>query len=166
MPVRRAVAAATFPLLLLVSACSGGEEAPDRPAYAEQGGRAGAERFAGYWADTLERASLTGNTKRLRSLSTPACATCTGFADQIDAIYGDGGSVRTGGYDLTSVVPERGSDGETFRLMLTLVVEPQTVVRSRNAEPEKFTGGERNYRMILKPRSSDQGWVVQRLSAR
>ena len=111
-------------LLLLVSAvcclslaaCGGGGDAkasskssgPDIPAYAKTNDERGAQKFAQYWIDTLNAATVSGDTKKLRSLQKKSCDLCTKFANRLDSIYGAGGHVESKGFTVKSVISEAG----------------------------------------------------------
>jgi hypothetical protein len=70
-------------LLLLVSlacafaltSCGNGDDAkassgPDIPAYAKTNDDRGAQKFAQYWIETLNEATTSGDTKKLKTLQT------------------------------------------------------------------------------------------------
>ena len=104
--------AVSLALVLGLSACSSSDEDPpasDRPEFAQEPGQEGAERFAGYWVETLNRATDSGDTETLRTLASPECTSCEDFAQQLDTIYEDGGRVESDGWEITTIVPEAGA---------------------------------------------------------
>jgi hypothetical protein len=166
--VSRTAAAASVVLLLSLTAC-GGEDEPtatesDVPAFADNEGPAGAEQFVGFWTDTLNRATTSGDTEELRSLSADACQACGDFATQLDQIYAAGGRVESDGWEITKVVPEAGATDNEVGLLVTYTVSPQKVYQSEDAKAKKFKGGNQGFRFHL---IRDQGeWQVHDLSPR
>ena len=161
-------AAASVVLLLFLTAC-GGEDGPtsaesDVPAFADNEGAAGAEQFVGFWTDTLNQATTSGDTEQLKSLATDACKACGDFASQLDQIYAAGGRVESGGWEINKVVPEAGATEDEVGLLVTFTVPPQRVYQSEDAKAQKFEGGNQGFRFHL---VREQGeWQVQDLSPR
>src|SRR5512139_1381268 len=98
--IRRTAALSATLLLALtgLSACSGDDAdtvAEARPSYANQSGEPGAEKFAGYWVDQVNKATSTGETKGLKSLGLVGCDLCSDFPKQVDQIYAAGGRVES-----------------------------------------------------------------------
>jgi hypothetical protein len=110
--------AALAVLVLALTGCASGSESPaaepstpsssapqnpppsDVPAYAQNGGRAGAEQFVGYWVYTLNQAFATGDIEQLAALSAPTCRMCADYAMGIDKIYDGGGHVESEGWEI------------------------------------------------------------------
>ena len=157
-------------LLLTLTACGGGDEstgdevADARPAYANQEGREGAEKFAGYWVDEINEATSTGETEQLRSLGLDSCGACTDFPNQLDQIYDAGGRVESEDWELDQVVPESGSDEERVGMLLTVKVPPQKVYATDDAKAQEFAGGDQRFRMIVE--RVDEHWMIKDLSPR
>lgn len=169
----RPLAALTAALLLSLTACSGSDEpAADEtsggesgaPAYADNPGEAGAEQFVGFWADTLNEATTSGETDELKSLATDECQACSDFAGQLDGIYAAGGSVESAGWTVNRVVPEAGATDDEVGLLVTFAVSPQTVVESEGAKAQEFEGGNQGFRFHLV--REDGTWQVQDLTPR
>lgn len=165
------VSALSLSVVLALPACSASdtteEPAPatlDRPAYADEEGPSGAEAFAGYWIDTLNEATTSGETERFRSLSTDACVTCSDFADQLDGIYSSGGRVESDGWDVGSVVLEAGASDEMVGMLVTVDVSAQRVFDSADAKAQRYEGGTQAFRFEIIRRDDD--WFVDDLSAR
>ncbi len=164
------LAAVSLALVIGLSGCgsssSGAADADvsERPAYADNAGRAGAEQFADYWVETLNEATDTGNTKTFRSLAAPECTACSDFADQLDTIYDEGGHVETDGWSLDKVVPEAGATDDEVGLLLTVDVAPQKVFADKNAKPQTFKGGKQAFRLHVE--RTDGDWHVTELSPR
>ena len=57
------------------------------PAYVTTNDEKGAQNFARYWIDTLNKATTSGDTKKLKKLQKASCTTCADFAKQLDDIY-------------------------------------------------------------------------------
>ncbi len=169
--IARLTAAAAV-LALALTGCGGSDDTPaagkpgrtDIPAYAQNEGRAGAEQFVGYWVNTLNKATENGNIKKLVSLSEPTCRMCGSYAMGIDEIYDAGGHVESEGWDVREITHEGGgSDGRRV-LVVKVQQAPQKVYTSKGAKPEKFTGGERMYRMVLSRKGAT--WTVEDLAPR
>jgi hypothetical protein len=167
----RVLPALTAVLLLASTAACGSDDpadtqdtAAERPAYADNAGEAGAEQFVGFWTDTLNKATTSGETKELRSLADDECTACTDFAGQLDKIYADGGHVESNGWSINKVVPEAGATDDEVGLMVTFDVSPQTVYVKKNAKPQEFPGGTQGMRFHLVRDGGD--WAVQDLSPR
>ena len=162
----RIAAALSAVLLLSLAACGGDDEptADEVPAYADNAGEAGAEQFVGYWTDTLNTATASGETEDLKALASPECQACTDFATQLDQIYAGGGHVESGGWEINKIVPEAGATDDEVGLLVTFAVSPQKVFESEDAKPQKFEGGNQGFRFHL---VRDEGtWQVQDLTPR
>ena len=167
--IRRLAALSAALLLALtgLTACSGGDSdtvAQARPDYANQTGEAGAEKFAGYWVDQINKATTTGETKGLKSLGLDGCEVCTDFPKQVDSIYEAGGRVESADWTIKSVVPEAGATDKQVGMLITVNVPPNTVYAEDGAKPQKFPGGDQRFRMIV-VRQSDH-WMIKELSPR
>ena len=162
----RIAAALSAVLLLSLAACGGDDEptADEVPAYADNAGEAGAEQFVGYWTDTLNTETASGETEDLKALASPECQACTDFATQLDQIYADGGRVESEGWEINKIVPEAGATDDEVGLLVTFAVSPQKVFESEDAKPQKFEGGNQGFRFHL---VRDEGtWQVQDLTPR
>jgi hypothetical protein len=157
-------------LLLAVTGCSdstplsGDSVAEARPAYANQEGPDGAEQFAGYWVDVINKATATGKTEQLKSLGLKSCDTCTDFAQHLDQVYGAGGRVETDDWTIESVIPEAGATDKRVGMLVAVNVPPNKVYANDDAKPQKFRGGNQRFRMIVL-RKGDH-WMIQDLSPR
>lgn len=163
------IAAISVALLLSLTAC-GGEEQPstqsenDVPAFADNPGQAGAEQFVGFWTDTLNEATTSGDTKQLKTLAADACKACGEFAAQLDRIYAAGGHVESDGWEIEEIVPEAGGTENEVGLLVTFQVAPQDVYKSEDAEVETFDGGRQGFRFHLVREQTE--WQVHDLSPR
>jgi hypothetical protein len=163
--VKSRAAALIAALLLALTACGGGDSVAEaRPDYANQPGRDGAEKFAGYWVDQINKASSTGKTDPLKALGLPACQTCTDFANHLDDVYGAGGRVESDDWTLKSVVPEHGATDQRVGMLLTVTVPPNKVYASEDGKAQSFPGGDQRFRMIV-VRKADH-WMIQELEPR
>lgn len=161
--------ALSIALVLTLSACGESSESPDadaseRPEYAQNEGVAGAAQFAGFWVDTLNSATETGETEELRSLAAPGCTACEDFAKRLDTIYGAGGRVVSDDWEIENVVPEGGATDDSVGLLVTFAVPPQKVYASEDAKAQKYKGGDQGLRMQLAREDGD--WLVEDLSPR
>jgi uncharacterized protein DUF6318 len=122
----------------------------------------GASTFASYWVDTLNAATDSGKTAELKALSASTCTRCADFAQSLDRIYSKGGSVKTDGWQVLSIVPVADTPKENPGFQLNVQVAPQTVVKAKGAKPKKYEGGKQGFQMFL-VRSGDH-WVVDRIN--
>ena len=167
--IRRTAALSATLLLALtgLSACSGDDAdtvAEARPSYANQSGEPGAEKFAGYWVDQVNKATSTGETKGLKSLGLAGCDLCSDFPKQVDQIYAAGGRVESEDWTIKSVVPEHGATDKQVGMLITVTVPPNTVYATADAKPQKFPGGDQRFRMIV-VRQADH-WMIKELIPR
>ncbi len=151
-------------LLLTLTACGGDDVADSRPDYANNEGQAGAEQFAGYWVEQVNEATTTGETEDLRALGLESCDVCSDFPQQIDDIYEAGGRVESEDWEIKSVVPEAGATADEVGMLVTVVVPPNTVYATDEAEGKEFPGGDQRFRMII-VREQDH-WMIKDLGPR
>ncbi len=138
--IRRVVAtSAATALCFGVASCSSSSGADQH----------GAEQFAGYWIATLNKATVTGNTTKLKALSADTCTRCAEMAKQLKDIYGAGGHVETNGWQVQTMVPEAGLPEGTAGMKIVVNVTPQQVYPSKGAQVEAHKGGELTFRMLL-----------------
>ncbi len=159
--------AVSLALVLGLSACSSSDEDPptsDRPEFAQEPGQAGAEQFAGYWVETLNQATDSGDTETLRTLASPGCDACEDFAQQLDTIYEDGGRVESDGWEITTIVPEAGATEDAIGMLMTVNISEQKVYESAEAKADTFEGGTQAFRLALVRKGED--WFVDDLSPR
>jgi uncharacterized protein DUF6318 len=167
LDVIRRLAALSAALLLALTACGGDDSdsvAESRPEYANQTGEAGAEKFAGYWVDQINKATSTGETKGLKSLGLDGCAVCSDFPKQVDTIYNAGGRVESDDWTIKTVVPEHGATDERVGMLITVTVPPNTVYADADAKPQKFPGGDQRFRMIVVRQG--EHWMIKQLTPR
>jgi hypothetical protein len=139
---------------LALSSCnSGGSGTPKTvdgfPAYVTGNNEKGAQNFARYWIDTLNKATTTGDTKQLKTLQKPSCETCADFTKQLDDIYGAGGHVETDGFKIKKIVNEAGVPAPGAGISVVLTATPQKVYKTKGATPRSLKGGELRLRLIM-----------------
>jgi hypothetical protein len=170
--VIRRLAALSAALLLGLTACGGGDSASSdsdsvaasRPAYANQEGEAGAEKFVGYWVDQINAATASGDTKELRALGLDGCEVCSDFPQQLEDIYDAGGRVESEDWTVKSVVPEHGASDQRVGMLITVTVPPNTVYSDGDAKPQKYPGGDQRFRMIVVRDAAH--WMIKDLNPR
>ena len=152
---------------LSLSACGGGGTAkspsagPSIPAYAKQNNERGAHQFARYWIETLNAATVSGDTKKLKSLQKKSCEVCTDFAQQLDTIYRAGGHVDSKGFQVKSLITEAGIPSPGAGVSAMVRTSAETVYRRKGAKPEKHQPGNLRLRLIM-VRSGDH-WLMDRI---
>jgi hypothetical protein len=143
------------------SGSKGGGSVDGIPAYATTDDAKGAQNFARYWIDTLNEATVSGDTDKLKTLQKGSCSTCSDFARQLDAIYGKGGHVDTRGFTVKKLVTDSSVPDPGAGVSVVLTAAPQTVVLSKGAAPKKYPGGDSRYRMVML--REDDHWVMDRI---
>jgi hypothetical protein len=147
MHVRRALAL-TLAVPVLLAGCSDDPEptpkmpeprssspTPTEPATTEPEAES-PEDFIRRWQAAAFDAQMSGDTSTYRDFGRQ-CRPCTNFADQVDGIYADGGSIKLDSLRVLSVKPARGAD--QFRL--TRVLGQTRVVDAQGNEQQSFAGG-------------------------
>ncbi|NUR08053.1 MAG: hypothetical protein HOQ22_13955 [Nocardioidaceae bacterium] len=166
----RRVLAPLLSLVCLVALAScndsgGGSDAPKTvdgiPAYAAANTEKGAQNFARYWVDVLNKATVTGDTKKLESLQKDSCEGCKVFTDRLNAIYQAGGHVETKGFNVKTLLTDSSIPKPGAGVSATLTATPQTVVEKKGAKPTKRPGGDVRVRLIM-VRENDH-WVMDRI---
>jgi hypothetical protein len=151
---------------LSLAACGGGDDAkassgPDIPAYAKANDERGAQKFAEYWIETLNAATVSGDTKKLKSLQKKSCELCTDFARRLDSIYGAGGHVESKGFQVKSLITESGIPSPGAGVSATLRTSAETVYERKGAKPAKHQPSNLRLRLIM-VRSGDH-WLMDRI---
>lgn len=144
---------------LSLAACGGG--GPNIPAYAKTNNERGAQNFARYWIDTLNAATVSGNTKKLKSLQKKSCQLCTTFAKRLDSIYRAGGHVESKGFKVKSVISEAGIPSPGAGVSASLRTSAETVYERKGAKPAKHPPSDLRLRLIM-VRSGDH-WLLDRI---
>jgi hypothetical protein len=131
------------------------------PSSAQGESREGAADFVGFWVETLNYATDSGDTEGLKSLAAKDCTSCADFARTLDQIYAAGGHVESKGWELESAVPVADQPETEPSFQLALKLAPQTVYEKKGAKPKEFRGGTQPARIFL-IRESDH-WLVKQL---
>jgi hypothetical protein len=147
MHVRRALAL-TLAVPVLLAGCSDDPEptpnipdptssspTPTEPATEEPEAES-PEEFIRRWQAAALDAQTSGDTSAYRDFGRQ-CRPCTNFADQVDGIYADGGSIELDSLRVLSVKPAKGAD--QFRL--TRVLGRTRVLDAQGSEQQSFAGG-------------------------
>jgi hypothetical protein len=147
MHVRRALAI-TLAVPVLLAGCSDDPEptpkipeptssspTPTEPA-SEEPEAESPEEFIRRWQAAAFDAQTSGDTSAYRDFG-GQCRPCINFADQVDDIYADGGSIKLDSLRVLSVKPANGAN--QFRL--TRVLGRTRVVDAQGNEQQSFAGG-------------------------
>lgn len=119
------------------------------PAYVTSNDEKGAQNFARYWIDTLNKATTSGDTKKLKTLQKKSCETCTDFAKQLDDIYAAGGHVETKGFEVKKIANEAGVPAPGAGVSVVLTATPQKLYKAKGAVPRSLKGGDLRLRLIM-----------------
>lgn len=131
------------------------------PAYATSNDEKGAQGFARYWIDTLNAATTSGDTAKLKTLQKPSCETCTDFAEKLDKLYAAGGHIETEGFTVKSLVSEAGVPSPGAGVSATLTATEQKVYAKKGAAPQTNKAVDVRFRLIM-IRDSDH-WLMDRI---
>ena len=96
-----------------------------------------AEAFIRRWQAAALTAQNEGNTTEYRALG-PKCRPCVDFADQVDAIYADGGSIELAKLTVEAVESVSAS---AKQFQLTRILGPTRVLNDSGAEEQSLPGG-------------------------
>jgi len=131
------------------------------PAEAKGTSEASAKAFVRYYFATINFAARTGDTDQLRELGSPDCTSCEAITENIADIYGDGGNIRSDGWELRSIiaVPLQPRNKPIFDLSVFL--NPEQVTSGETGEPEDFEGGKQPMTVYLV--RQDSAWHVVQL---
>jgi hypothetical protein len=150
---------------LVLSSCGGGDDSPATvdgfPAYVTANNEKGAQSFARYWVDTLNKATTSGDTAKFKKLNKDSCSTCADFAKQLDDIYGAGGRVETDGFKIKRVLNEAGVPAPGAGVSLVLTATPQKVYAKKGATARELKGGDLRLRLIMV--RVQEHWVMDRI---
>jgi len=130
---------------------------PVMPAEAKGRSAKSAKAFVRYYVATLNYATATGDSKRLRGLDDGDCRSCAGIEKRIDDVYGPGGRIDSAGWKITSLALV--ADQPKAPLVdVGLSLPPQNVTKRAGQKPVKFKGG----RLLVTFRltSTANGWIV------
>ena len=117
--------------------------------------------YAGYWVESLNYATTSGDTTELKKLGTNKCEACVAFASTLDQIYGAGGRVQSKGWTLQNAVPIAGQPETEPALRMDVLVHPQKVTEKAGAKTKAYDGGPQAMTMFLVRRGD--GWLIDRL---
>lgn len=166
MHVRRTLAAAALVPLLLAGCQDDPEpiipeptasETPtptESPSESEVAEEESAEEFIRRWQAVTLEAHNTGDTDEYRSLGLN-CRPCRDFADQIERIYGDGGSIELEKLRVLRVVR---ASGEADEYRVTRLAGATRVLDASGNETQRFEGGRETIQVFLK--ETGAGWRV------
>jgi hypothetical protein len=135
--------------------------APTLPARAKGTSKASAKAFVRHFFSTFNYAVQTGSTGPLRDLGTSECESCDVLAGNIDAIHQSGGSIRTRGWEVTSISLAPRTDDSTAVLNLGIMQHPERVRSAKGAQPKNYAGGRQPMTIYLTIVKGE--WRVMRL---
>ncbi|MEU4418677.1 DUF6318 family protein [Nocardia salmonicida] len=168
--LRRLVATTALLPLLLLPACSDEEDprppinSPTSPTPTPSPTQSATvpadetpEHFIRRWVEVSNAVQLTGDASPYRAL-TSNCDACDGFADALEKIYAEGGSVSTEGMKVTSL-SLTGSGDATRTYKLNAVLAPTVVKDADGRTTKTFDGGPAFYLLELR-REPNAAWRV------
>lgn len=164
MSVRRWLAAALLVPLALASACTGDDPVPkmptpttseptSEPTETETPEAETAEEFVRRWQAVSDAMQLSGDTEEFLAMAYK-CKACGDFADAVEDIYSNGGSVDAKASTI-SMISRQSDAPPTFDMWLQ---SAKTVVRKGDGSVERLPGGRQGLRVILNRRSG--AWYV------
>ena len=131
------------------------------PAEAKGTSAASAKAFVRYWIATLNYSGPSGDSSRLRSLSSPKCVDCDAIGDFIDAVYQRGGAIAGDGWDIQAVRVIDKDNADRMVLDALVQVTVQTVTEAKGKKPRTYPGGRRLKTFWLARNGS--AWRVSKL---
>lgn len=134
-------------------------EAPESEPW-EVKSKAGAVAFARHWVDVFNQAQASGVTSELRSVSTRRCASCQGYIEQLEDLYGSGGRLESEGWRVLVAAPQGGELTAKVQIVLRIARSPQKIL-SGDGTAERFPGGTASFSADLLWQKD--GWVLDRL---
>lgn len=165
MHVRRALAL-TLTVPLLLAGCSD-DPAPEpkmpdptptssapSPTESETAEAESPEEFIRRWQAAALTAQNEGDTTAYRRMG-PRCDPCSDFADNVDQIYADGGSVELSSLRVLSVEPAKGA----YQFRLTRMLGQTQVLDAQGNRQQSFAGGREVLNVFLEQVRGD--WQVQ-----
>ncbi|WP_367303707.1 DUF6318 family protein [Nocardioides panacis] len=135
--------------------------APVLPEEARGTSAASAKAFARFYIDTVNFAARTGITADLATLGTPRCVSCSAIRKNINRIYNAGGTIRSSGWQLTTVAPVPKQPKRRPILDLGVLQPPEVVKQTNKGPTKRYKGGRQPMTMHL--RWTLVGWSVERL---
>jgi hypothetical protein len=161
--------------LVLLAACEDGDSKSDEPTPSASGAESASpspsdsdsksalpedlpaaqvdpEEFVLAWVDALNSATLTGDTARVRSMSTAGCFTCDSFAKAIEDLKAKGGRVVTEGppAEVRSSSTSSDSTNASTLVTTTVAINPGTNQPDAESSPVKFPAASENWDFYLK----------------
>lgn len=130
-------------------------KAPTLPAQARKNTAEGAASFVGYWVQTLNFASRTGDTRQLRRISDEDCGGCTSYAELFEKTYADGGFFRDSDWSIRKLKIKQGG---SEHLILARVTAPPGTYRKSAGQPVR--NGTREDSRLAFTLKFDGGWSM------
>ena len=164
MHVRRTLALALAVPLLLAGCSEDPEPRPKMPdptpssepspTESETAEAESPEEFIRRWQAEALAAQNEGDTSTYRRMG-PKCDPCLDFADNVDDIYADGGSVELSNLRVVRVRPSKG----VLQFQLTRVLGRTRILDAEGREKQSFAGGREVLNVFLK--QVPGGWRVE-----
>jgi hypothetical protein len=152
---------------LALTGCSSGSNNPGStnasgiPSYATGTDQHGQEGFATYWVQVFNKATVSGDTSKLKALAAKSCTVCLDFAHRVETVYKAGGQIRSKGFTIKGMVPIAGGSANQPGLQLSLNSAPQMVTPSKGAKTKTYAGGDLSWRFLM-VRAGDH-WLVRQI---
>lgn len=142
--------AAPAPLETPTSASTSAAPSPSDPTSSATARSESAEEFIRRWVSAQNAMQNTGDTDEYRSLGY-RCRACEGFADRIDEIYDEGGTVDTRGWRILGMGP--GPDPSSLELRVDIGATRYTEMEG--GPIRRLEGGERTEIVTLIRRTGE-----------
>lgn len=118
-----------------------------------------AARVVRLWAPIFNKATLTGDTARLKEMGSPECVSCRGMAQGIERVYAAGGYTKTKGWSITDLKILR--DDSRSVVVRVDVHEPAGVTKaSSETDPVPFPARTDTFEFELEAGSR---WLITRI---
>lgn len=116
-----------------------------------------AKEFIRRWP-VVETAMLnTGDSSGYRAISTD-CSECQGIADRVDAIYDNGGYIKTRGWTVEDTKRQGPASNEELQLVVRTFAQPTRYQEKAGGPKKRYAGGPITYRVAIK--RTTEGWQL------
>jgi serine/threonine-protein kinase len=137
---------------------------PQPPASAEPATAEGGSAFVRHWFEALNYAIGSGDTSALEAASNSSCGTCAEAIEFVRNAYGDGGSLRGGGYTVRSVTTDDFWSLENAKFGVVFDRASRSTVAAGGGQSDVLDGATFLNCQILLERVGD-GWRIIQLNA-
>ncbi len=119
------------------------------------------QAFARHYLKVVNRAFATGEVGELKSFSASGCKTCANWLDNIERVYGAGGSIEGGQLEVLGSDAADPEDAEVVNVDVDSKVSKQIDMDSTGKVLQEYP--QESGRLVLSLRWADDGWQVREI---